>query len=555
MFIKRLIPELKTVKILLIVIFVSLMQTICISATKSILAEFNNLKKKEQILLRERNISEKKLIIIAKGYRNIYNKYPSAKIADDALFSEANLYEQLFRITLNEKYFDEAIDGYKTLVLRYPNSILADNSMYAVASLYYTKGKRELALSYFKELIKLYPKSEKYSKADSFIKKIEGEGKSNKEKEGMATLVNIRHWTGERYTRVVLDIDKETKFAYGVLENPDRLFVDLDSTFVSRELLNQNWIIKEGFLKGIRVGQYSDKTGRVVLDFDKIKKFDIFSLNEPFRVVIDIYSSLLKKDIAEKEAAKIPEVNSDGFYSLPRQLGLKIKKIVIDPGHGGKDPGAIGPNGTKEKDVVLSIGKYLKKYLENEGYAVYLTRDKDEYLSLEERTAIANSLEADLFLSIHANSNKDKKLMGIETYYLNFAVSKEEMEVAARENATSEKSIGELKNLIKKIMLNSKIKESREFASIVHNKMISIVKNKYWTKDLGVKKAPFYVLIGAQMPAILLEVSYISNNYEESRLAEEDYKILLANAIKDGVIMYGKGLGGYKERGLVDVSE
>ena len=237
-----------------------------------------------------------------------------------------------------------------------------------------------------------------------------------------------------------------------------------------------------------------------------------------------------------------------GDRSLIRALGLKIGKIVIDPGHGGFDTGTIGPNGLLEKDLVLDVSRRLGRLLEVRlGAGVDYTRRDDTFIPLETRTAIANQDQADLFISVHANSSRDPDARGVETYYLNFSSSAEALEVAARENAVSEKSIHELQDLVKKIALQEKIDESREFATDVESALHSglALKNP-GLRDRGVKKAPFIVLIGANMPSILAEVSFVSNPGDERRLETSEFRQRIAESLYRGIAKYVGGLSGVK---------
>lgn len=239
---------------------------------------------------------------------------------------------------------------------------------------------------------------------------------------------------------------------------------------------------------------------------------------------------------------------SDGDRSLIRTLGLRIGKIVIDPGHGGHDTGTIGPHGLYEKDLVLDVSKRLGKLLQSRlGAEVVFTRNDDTFIPLETRTAIANQEQADLFVSVHANSSRDPDARGVETYYLNFTSSPEALEVAARENAASDKSIHELQDLVKKIALKEKIEESREFASDVQQSLHSgLAVKTSGMRDRGVKKAPFVVLIGANMPSILAEISFLSNPGDEKRLKTPDYRQRIAESLYRGISRYVNGLGGVK---------
>jgi N-acetylmuramoyl-L-alanine amidase len=271
--------------------------------------------------------------------------------------------------------------------------------------------------------------------------------------------------------------------------------------------------------------------------------------------------SARKKKVSD--AASAPAIanhaaapTASGDRSLIRALGLKIGKIVVDAGHGGHDTGTIGPNGLQEKDLVLDVALKLGKLLETRlGAEVVYTRDDDTFIPLETRTAIANKEQADLFISIHANSSSDSSARGVETYYLNFTSSRDALEVAARENAVSEKSIHELQDLVKKIALKEKIEESREFASDVEKSLYTGLSAKSpGLHNRGVKKAPFVVLIGANMPSILAEVSFISNPTDEKKLKTNEYRQRVAESLFKGVSKYVSGLSGVKVASQADES-
>ena len=259
------------------------------------------------------------------------------------------------------------------------------------------------------------------------------------------------------------------------------------------------------------------------------------------------------EDVVAREA----QPTASGDRSLTRALGLKIGKIVIDPGHGGHDTGTIGPQGLEEKDLVLDVSHRLGKLLTTRlGSEVVYTRTDDTFIPLETRTAIANQEGADLFISVHANSSHDPDARGVETYYLNFTSSPDALEVAARENAVSVKSIHELQDLVKKIALKEKIEESQEFASDVeaslHNGLA--VKNP-GLRDRGVKKAPFIVLIGANMPSILAEISFVSNPGDERKLRTSDYRQRIAESLYRGIAKYVSGLSGVKVASKIEKGE
>jgi N-acetylmuramoyl-L-alanine amidase len=225
----------------------------------------------------------------------------------------------------------------------------------------------------------------------------------------------------------------------------------------------------------------------------------------------------------------------------PRKAAIsKIRRVVVDPGHGGHDPGAIGPNGIQEKDVVLAIGLRLKALLKEElGLDVVMTRSTDVFIPLEERTAIANKVNADLFLSVHANAAPNRLAAGIETYYLNLAKTDKVAQLAAKENGTSLEKVSVLQAILFDLMANYKLNDSAHLADEVQKSLYKKVRSRYSdVKNLGVKQGPFYVLVGATMPSILVEAAFLSNAQEESRLKEPAYQEMTAEGILEGVRSY-----------------
>ncbi|HEX8815967.1 MAG TPA: N-acetylmuramoyl-L-alanine amidase [Terriglobales bacterium] len=264
-----------------------------------------------------------------------------------------------------------------------------------------------------------------------------------------------------------------------------------------------------------------------------------------------------QKSVQDVSNIREAQPTAAGDRSLIRALGLKINKIVVDPGHGGHDTGTIGPRGLEEKDLVLDVSLRLGKLLASRlGSEIVFTRTDDTFIPLETRTAIANHEGADLFISVHANSSPDPDARGTETYYLNFTSNPEALEVAARENAVSNKSIHELQDLVKKIALKEKIEESEEFAADVESSLNSGLSAKNpGLRDRGVKKAPFVVLVGANMPSILAEISFVSNPDDERRLKTPEYRQRIAESLYRGVARYVNGLSGVKLASKIDKSE
>lgn len=327
---------------------------------------------------------------------------------------------------------------------------------------------------------------------------------------------DIRYYESSQRLRVVIEADATVSFTKGQLKNPDRLFFDLKNATLNKEL-KKEYLLNSIIVNKIRIGQFNSNTVRIVFDLKiSIYEFKILQLQDPFRLVVDIY----------------PQVSN------------KLKhKIVIDPGHGGEDPGAIGPYGLKEKDVVLEIALKVREILKSDPqFEVILTRDKDIFIPLNERTEIANKVGADLFISIHANASPNSYARGIETYILNWTDDEEAIRVAARENAISVEKMkqlkGELGFILASLEREAKRDDSIRLAGYVHSSMIENLKTAFSIHDNGVKQALFYVLVGAQMPSCLLEVSYISNPEEEKLLSDETYRMQIAQSIVDGIKNY-----------------
>ena len=365
-------------------------------------------------------------------------------------------------------------------------------------------------------------------------------------------LQNIRYYPYAEYTRVVLDLSSDLKISEKVIKGSDsgRLFFDLKNCrfAAAYPLEKKNEIkIKTGNLKQIRIGKLNQETIRVVFDFDQIGKYTRFYLTSPFRIVFDIYRQA--KFVSHAQESQIQAqatALAKGNPSLARQLGLGVHRIVIDPGHGGKDPGTVNRSlNLEEKSITLDIAKRLNAILnEHAELEIILTRPRDEYVALEERAAIANSNQGDIFISIHTNSAPRKTARGIEAYYLNITADPRAMEVAAQENAMGSKSMAEMRTILDQILQNSKIVESKILAQYIQENMVSNLKIKFSEiEDLGVKKAPFYVLLGAQMPSALVEVSFLSCNDEASRLAMPAYRQAIAAGLYLGIINFIKSLG------------
>ncbi len=343
---------------------------------------------------------------------------------------------------------------------------------------------------------------------------------------------DIRYYEINNGIRVIIETTGFVEFTKGQLKNPERLFFDFKKVQLNKEIKKEFLINKHNIGK-IRVGQFDPNTARIVFDLlNSEYEFKIIQLEDPSRVVIDIYS-------VKDNASSFIDINREN----DKKLKLIKKKIVIDPGHGGKDSGAIGPNGLMEKDVVLDIALKIREIMkDNPKYEIILTRDNDTFIPLQERTEIANRNKADLFISIHANASLNPHARGIETYILNWTDDEEAIRVAARENAISVKKMKELKGEIGTMLASlereAKRDDSVKIAGYVHNSLVNGIKFSFPRNDNGLKQALFYVLVGAQMPSCLLEVAYISNPEEERLLANEKFRMNIAQAIAEGIENY-----------------
>lgn len=357
---------------------------------------------------------------------------------------------------------------------------------------------------------------------------------------------SLRHWTNSSYTRVVVDVGKLREYSYNELSSPDRIYVDIYQAKLNPILHGKSIPVKNDYLLQIRIAQKSNSTVRLALDveFEKVKRYRIWHIFDPFRIVIDIYPKEPAKNVPVQKISQ-PADPVKGSYSMARQLGLGIHRIVIDPGHGGRDPGCIGQKATREKNIVLDVSLRLKELLSAQNQLeVILTRETDIFVPLESRCVIANQKQADIFISIHANSNPSRKYSGIQTFYLNFSRDPFVNMVAARENATSTKNISEMKEIIEKIVKNSKIIESKELAEKTQKNLTECLSNKYKNvKNLGVKGGPFWVLMGGEMPSILVEISHLSNLKEETHLKSPQYRQQIAQGIYEGILDYIRSLG------------
>lgn len=532
-----------------------------------------------------------------RNFRKIYLAGPKSDYAAPSLYMLGRMYLQMYKQFNSAVDLQESISYYRDVSALFPDNRLADDAHYAVGKIFLEeKNDPQKAAKAFTRIIADYRNGDMYPHASDSLK---GLSKSHNIPlpaamlkrsylENLTNVLPVKYWSSDDYTRVAINASGPVTYQETLLEKngdkPRRLYIDFQESYIDPRYRSPV-PIEDGLLKQIRTGQFTPEVVRVVLDIESISSYKIFSLPDPFRVVIDVRGEL--KTSAVKPAKNLPtpptDVRSDSLekmndgqtapplivledfkkravkskatiareaaeetavkavqFSLAQQLGLGVRKIVLDPGHGGKDPGA-SAFGLVEKDIVLTIAKKLAPILrEQTGAEVILTRPADHFIPLEERTAIANTNDADLFISLHINAHPSPKVHGIETYYLNLTTNAEAMRVAAFENATSTHQMSDLQDILSDIMKNSKINESSRLAGYVHNSLCGGINdiNGYDFKNLGVKQAPFYVLIGAEMPAILIEIAFITNPSDSDFLNQDKFLDIVASEITKGVQSY-----------------
>jgi N-acetylmuramoyl-L-alanine amidase len=364
---------------------------------------------------------------------------------------------------------------------------------------------------------------------------------------------SVRFISTARYTRVLLDLSKDAKYEMHRLEGDKskglapRTYVDISGARLvttSKEPV----AVGDRLLRQIRVGQYSDDVVRVVLDLsDDTGSYDISLLPDLYRLVIHIQPQGTGETVnsgGHKPVSSKPVIVATARKKQPAKTTVPgIRKIVLDPGHGGKDPGAIGVGGVAEKDLVLSIAKKLAVKLTRElGIEVILTRKDDRYVPLEDRTAIANAEDADLFVSLHMNASPNLEARGLETYYLDNTNDEASIRLAARENSTSRKKISDLQFILSDMMQNVKLEDSISLAHHLQGAAVSGMSRKMSdVKDLGVKKALFYVLVGARMPSVLVEMFFITHRVEGRAMNDEGHQDAMVDALLEGIRNYNQG--------------
>ncbi|EGJ49900.1 N-acetylmuramoyl-L-alanine amidase [Desulfocurvibacter africanus] len=523
---------------------------------------------------------------VEEHFRRAYAGDPEGSYAPKSLFYLGRVHEELGLRSNRKDDFIRAVDYFQRMSTRFPNHAWTDDSLLRKAKINLERlGEKDLAYVDLLLIVHNHKKGDMHAQAQAMLLDLDrknaglppqapalqpvmsgppsarasGVVRPEVKTIGLASLNDIRHRSSSDYTRVVIDVDAEVEFRYQLLQPnasqglPHRLFIDLQSTKLAGGPA-RTLSVSDGILSGIRAAQNQPDVARVVLDFQDLQNYHVFTLPDPYRVVVDVYATERKpqalaqaKPVQGAAAGDVPlavSASPGAVGELIEQLGLTVHTVMIDAGHGGKDPGAVA-YGLKEKNIVLSLALKVGQRLKSKGFNVIYTRTTDVFIPLEERTAMANVQKADMFVSIHVNANRKTEIHGLETYSLNLARTQDAVRVAARENAVSEKRISDLQVILTDLMLNSKVRESTDLAKFVQSATIASVKRSYNLKDHGTREAPFYVLMGAKMPSILVEAGYLTNKNEANRLRNPRYQDMLADGIVQGVLEYKKKIERY----------
>ncbi len=507
--------------------------------------------------------------LVIAAFQGVLRADPTSGYCDDALLHIAKLYGEMGQRYERDKNRSQQLSTYRFLAREYPSSKHKAAATAFIASLGLGSSskpanppKTELGAGQPAEL-----DTSAVAISDQHrTEKVVGPPKHLRASGRLSQVSRLRHHSYDEGTRLVLELDGVSALLYDILQNPDRVYIDIHNSRLSSALKQEVQVpIGDELLHAARLGQNRRSTARIVLDLKQKVAFDAFWLANPIRLVIDVRPSgaprpprtlyAIRGDTeqlppgAETETArtapKAAAATAAGRLSLTRALGLKPRRVLIDPGHGGHDTGSVGPSGLREKDVVLDVAKRLGELLESTlGAEVLYTRQTDEFVPLEDRSHLAAKQGADLMISIHCNSARSSRVRGIETYYLDITDDAWSLSVAAAENAATSRSVGELGGLLAKITQHEKTDESRELAAKVQARLYAgLAKHSSSIRNRGVRSAPFVVLVEAEMPAILAEIGFLSNPNDEALMRKPSYRQEVAQHLLAGMTDYAESLG------------
>ena len=521
---------------------------------------------------------------LADGFMRIQQAHPKHKRSPDALFSAGLCLRRAFGRGGGREDLRRAVDLFHRLVHEYPRHPLADDALMRAGEIFYDSlGDAHVAYLEYRKVVALYPDGDQAPQAAKRARWLapmldpeaptpaplirparepvaaskpapnlpQPKAPTAKARAGSATMLKrVQYLSTPEWTRVILTLSGSVPYRQGELaatdEKPGRLYLDLPQVVVAATV-PATFQVGDAALERIRVGRQGSGATRVVFDLNQAGSFTVksFALPREYKLVIDF-----RTPATPALATPTPVIKSggpsesrrqagQGATSLNQVLGLKVKSIVIDPGHGGRDPGAVA-GGLREKDVVLRIAFALRSVFRRArpDISVTLTREDDRFIPLSHRPKIAKARGADLFISIHVNASDVERLNGFETYFLNLTTDASAIEVAARENASTEKQVGDLNAILFDLLRDTNIIESSKLAKTLQATLIAHLRTDYRVRDLGVKQAPFMVLVGAEMPSVLVEAGFITNRAERRRMSDQRYLMRVAEGIYAGLEEY-----------------
>jgi N-acetylmuramoyl-L-alanine amidase len=535
-------------------------------------------------------------VAVIDKFDSVYSKFSSSGEAYKAVFTIGDLYEQLYSISRRDKDLDEALEYYRLIVSEFKPGRLTDDALYRQGEIYFNRGKYTAALDSYQEILQILPSGDVAPKAKVRVAKIRplvpvafpssktpatirkistrSNEKINLSIGNELILGKIDYTVGSDSVRVVTHTSSPVVFSQGRLSNPNRVYINFNNTRLANDV-NRNIKVGSRFLKSLRLSQFDESNSRLVFDLNKVGSLKVGVWQEGSQLIVElsdkgagtataqkvvktqkkvkakaarvkpVAKKIVKRVSVKKERApakRVPVRRASREREL-KAVNKKVPLIVVDAGHGGKDLGAQGERGLKEKDVNLAIALRLKDILQSRyKYKVILTRSDDTFIPLPGRGKIANDNEADVFVSVHANAAQRHAAHGIETYHLGRGHSEDAKKTAARENGVwikSESEDGLVQEILASMMSSRNMNDSSWLAIRIQTELYQSMRKKYsGIKDLGVKQGPFFVLHDTDMPSVLVEVGFVTNKKEEKRLKQSLYLDRLASSIAKGIVEF-----------------
>lgn len=499
-------------------------------------------------------------------FQRIYESRKDWAVAPGALFRSAASQEALADCSHLPSDYRRALELYLALTREFPKSALADDALLCAARIQGTRlGKTGEGLALLDEILADYPRGDMAAEARTLRAQWSGtlaaaggaDSASRAAERHETPEVQVLSWDSlnKNSVEIVLEMSGPTRYSTRLVKArkgaPARLYLDLENAAVVSDV-RKGVTVRGSLLQAVRVRDRKEGGASLQFDFREVRRFDARIEDDPCRIVLSVAAGktpLPRKAgaaaafAAGDEDTPAPRASKTGIRSrqvsdMASQLGLTVHTVFIDAGHGGRDPGT-SHNKVLERLVTLDVAMTLGRLLEANGLEVVYSRTRDTAVSLSERTRRANAARADLFVSVHVNASEDPRVSGVETYYLDLASNPQAARVAALENAGSDRRLGDMQNMLADVMLNARVEESRRLAGDIQRlSMFRLKRREFTVRNNGVKAAPFHVLLGAQMPAVLVELGYCTNPAEARNLADPKYRHALAEGLAEGILAY-----------------